>query len=98
MIASLSPPVGRRKIVADQREARCRSSNQDRYTRHEVAALRVGPVRTSRLAKRLHQLVDSAVQILVGPPLLVDLRNRMHHRRVMLAPKLPPNLRQGSLR
>jgi hypothetical protein len=43
------------------------------------------------LTKRLHQLVDGAVQILVGAALLVDLRDRVHHGGVMLASELPPD-------
>src|ERR1700678_3022672 len=44
------------------------------------------------LTQRLHQLVDRPIQILIRPPLLVDLRDRVHHRRVVFAAELTPNL------
>jgi hypothetical protein len=36
----MGPPDGRKNDDPDQREDLCRSSCQDRYTRHEVAASR----------------------------------------------------------
>src|SRR5882762_10767554 len=50
-----------------------------------------------RLAERIHQLIDRAVQVLVAPAESVDLVDRMKDRGVMLAAELPTDFRQRRL-
>src|SRR2546425_9178924 len=50
----------------------------------------------SGLLQRVQQAGDCSVQILVGPPHLLDLIDRVQHRCVMLAAELPADLRQRS--
>src|SRR5260370_31343045 len=53
-MSCIGPPVGRDHLSSDQREDQTRSSQQDRYTRHEVAAPRVvGPSGRTQKQKSL---------------------------------------------
>src|SRR6266852_7719 len=50
--------------------------------------------RCTRLRKRVEQLIEGAVQVLVAAPQGIDLVDRVQDRRMVLAAELPADLRQ----
>jgi hypothetical protein len=51
-------------------------------------------LRTMLTVQRFRQLVQQTIQVLVRLPLFLNLVDRMHHRGVVFAAKLPADLRQ----
>ena len=50
------------------------------------------------LLERLKEISDEAVEISVGLPHLVDLLDRVNHRRMVLSPETTSDLRQRRMR
>src|ERR1700721_1004157 len=67
---SIDPPAGRNHASAEQREAPCRSSPQDRYTHHEVVPPRRRPIRQDESFNPLNSLTLKAGLLRTGKRIL----------------------------